>query len=147
MKKSLFNVKSILISLFALFAVNAAIAAEGPPPETITGTTKVTATEVVGLVEKLGDKLIIIDSRKKEDRAATGWIPGSIGLPDYETTPETLAKTIPTKDTPVVFYCNGVKCGRSVKTATMAVEQGYKKVYWFRDGWDGWSKDGLPVEK
>lgn len=147
MKKPMFHLTSALIGVFALFASYTAIAVEAPPPEAVAGTTKVTATEVVNLVEKLGDKLIIIDSRKKEDRAATGWIPGSIGLPDYDTTPMALTKAIPTKETAVVFYCNGVKCGRSVKTATMAVEQGYKKVYWFRDGWDGWSKEGLPVEK
>lgn len=145
--KAVKQVKVAFAAICALFMAGAVAAAEAPPPESIAGTTKVNAAAVVALVDKLGDKVVIIDSRKKEDRQAAGWIPGSIPLPDYETTPETLAKHIPSKDTDVVFYCNGTKCGRSVKTATMAVEQGYKNVHWFRDGWEGWTKDGLPVEK
>lgn len=145
--KAIKSVKSAFATICALLMAGAVMAGEAPPPEAIAGTTKVSAGDVVALSEKLGDKLVIIDSRKKEDRQAAGWIPGSLGLPDYETTPEALAKALPSKDTDVVFYCNGVKCGRSVKTATMAVEQGYKKVYWFRGGWEEWAKEGLPVEK
>ena len=136
-----------LSGMFALVVASAVVAGEAPPPESIDGTTRVSAPQVVELVEKLGDKLVIIDSRKKEDRQAAGWIPSSVGLPDYDTTPETLAKNIPSKDTDVLFYCNGTKCGRSVKTAMMAVQEGYKHVYWFRGGWEEWSKEGLPVEK
>jgi rhodanese-related sulfurtransferase len=141
------SVKMAFAGVLMAFMANGAIAGEAPPPESIDGTTRVSAVQVVELVEKLGDKLIIVDSRKKEDRQAAGWIPGSIGLPDYETTPETLAKIVPSKDTDVLFYCNGTKCGRSVKTATMAVQEGYKKVHWFRGGWEEWAKEGLPVEK
>lgn len=130
---------------FVLAFTNFAVAEEGAP-DSIPGTTLVTAEDVINLVEDKDD-LVIIDARKASDRSGAGWVPDSIGLPDYDTTPASLAKVIPSKSTPVVFYCNGVKCGRSVKSSKLAVKEGYTNVYWFRGGWDAWDKAGYPVEK
>ncbi|HEY5601961.1 MAG TPA: rhodanese-like domain-containing protein, partial [Gammaproteobacteria bacterium] len=75
------------------------------------------------------------------------WIEGSVGLPDHDTNAETLAKHVASKTTPVLFYCNGVKCGRSVNSSKQAVELGYKNIYWFRGGWEEWTQKGLPVTR
>ena len=115
-------------------------------PEFIPNTTRVTAEEVVELVTEKPD-LVIIDARKASDRESAGWIEGSIGLPNYETDESSLAKFIPSKTTPVLFYCNGVKCGRSVESAKKAVSYGYKNVYWFRGGWEEWLAKGMPVSR
>lgn len=137
---SLFKTALTITSLAALLCARGALA---DTPEQIPGTTRIDAEKLVELVQQTPD-IVIIDARKADERPA-GFIEGSVSLPDYDTTPERLAAVIPSKDHPVIFYCNGVKCGRSVKTSQMAVEAGYKKVYWFRGGWEEWTAKGMPV--
>ena len=67
--------------------------------EFIDGTTRVTAEEVIDLVETKTD-LVIIDARAPGDREK-GYIEGSIGLPDTDTTADSLAQHIPSKETNV----------------------------------------------
>jgi len=132
----------ILLAMVAL-SVNA-VAGEKTSPEFIDGTKLVTAEELVELVTKTPD-MVVIDARKASDRESAGWIEGSVGLPNYDTNEASLAKAIPSKATPVLFYCNGVKCGRSVESAKKAVSLGYTKIYWFRGGWEEWTQKGMPV--
>jgi rhodanese-related sulfurtransferase len=134
------KVLALPLLLVALF-----VNAEEKAPESIAGTTLITAEKLIDLVDELDD-LVIIDSRIVKDRKG-GFIEDSISLPDIDTTPETLAKHIPSKSTPVIFYCNGPKCGRSVKASKMAVKDGYSKVYWYRGGWEEWTNKKLPVSK
>ena len=49
-------------------------------------------------------------------------------------------------DEDVVFYCSGVRCPRSSAGATRAVAWGYKKIYYFREGFPAWKNAGYPVE-
>jgi len=114
-------------------------------PASIPGTTVVNAEQIIELVTK-NSSVVLIDSRKTSDRNK-GYIEGSIGLQDTDTTADTLAKYVKTKTTPVLFYCNGVKCGRSGKASKIALKAGYKTIYWFRGGWDEWASKGLPVMK
>jgi len=111
-------------------------------PESIQGTTKIFAEGVFDLAKKIPD-LIIIDARIASDRKQ-GYIEGSISLPDNDTNCNTLAQIIPKKDSPVLFYCNGVKCGRSVISSRIAVGCGYKNIYWFRGGIEEWKKKRFP---
>jgi len=46
----------------------------------------------------------------------------------------------------IVIYCNGASCLRSSKACVKAVEWGYKKVYYYRDGFPAWKAAGHPVE-
>jgi len=139
-----FALSTFITALFVLLSTQA-FASEVDAPESIDGTTRVSAEDIFDLVDE-HDDLVIIDSRKPADREP-GYIEGSLPLPDFDTTPETLASNIATKTTPVVFYCNGPKCGRSVKTSKLAVAEGYTKVFWFRGGWQEWSDKGLPAVK
>ena len=136
-------IKSLLV-LSLLFLSTGSVYAEGTPNK-IKGTVKIKAEDIFKLVEKYPN-LIIVDARKTSDRMK-GYIEGSIGLPDTKTNKKSLSRAVPNKMTPVVFYCNGEKCGRSVKSAKLAVSMGYKKVYWFRGGWEEWENKGLPVAK
>ncbi len=136
---------SVLLAGLWLVAACGAALAEGKVPDSIPGTTRVSAEEVIGLVEK-HDDLVIVDARKRSD-FAKGHIDGAVSLPDTETTPESLAAVVPNKDTPVLFYCNGVKCGRSVTSAKLAIKWGYRKVYWFRGGVEEWMEKGYPLVK
>ena len=135
-----------LVVLSGLVIAPIVASAENKAPDSIDGTKRVSAEDVVELVTNTPD-LVVIDARKTSDRDSAGWIEGSIGLPNYDTNAESLAKHVPTKSTPVLFYCNGVKCGRSVESSKKAVSLGYEKIYWFRGGWEEWMEKGLPVSK
>ena len=142
--KKILNVGLILLFLMT-FSLTA-VAEKKDSPLTIEGTKKVTAEEVIDLVTNLPN-IVIVDARKASDRDAAGWIEGSVGLPNYDTNEQSLAKHVASKDTPVLFYCNGVKCGRSVESSKLAVSLGYKNIYWFRGGWEEWTQKGMPVSQ
>ena len=111
-------------------------------PESIEGTTKVSAEGFIELVDSVPD-LIVIDSRIPGDRKQ-GYVEGSISLPDVETNCKTLASSIPSKKSAALFYCNGVKCGRSAKAVKIALSCGYNNIYWFRGGFEEWLAKGYP---
>jgi rhodanese-related sulfurtransferase len=119
--------------------------AEAIVQESIAGTTKISAEELIDLAQT-EPQLIIIDSRKHSDHIK-GHIEGSINLPDTETTAQSLASHIPGKSTPVIFYCNGIRCARSAAAAKIAVAAGYSKIYWFRGGWEEWTEKGYPAAR
>jgi phosphate transport system substrate-binding protein len=50
------------------------------------------------------------------------------------------------KNAGIVFYCNAGACWKGYKAAVVAVEAGYKKVYWFRGGLPEWKGKGYPLE-
>ena len=136
--------KTLSIALIASsFIAGSAHAGKKEVAQFIDGTVRVSAEEMIDLVEQY-DELVIIDSRKKSD-VAKGFIEGSISLPNTETNSGSLAKHVASKSTPVLFYCNGIKCGRSVKAAKIAIAEGYSKIYWFRGGMQEWEAKGLPV--
>ena len=132
------------ISMLATLMLSgvAAAAPVVPVPEQIPGVKRVDAETVIDLAAKL-PKLIIIDSRVAGDRKM-GYIENSISLPDAKTNCKSLAKIIPAKTTPVLFYCNGVKCGRSVVATRIALQCGYKNIYWFRGGFEEWRAKQFP---
>ena len=114
-------------------------------PTTIAGATTVQAQQIIDLIAK-EPGLVLLDNRKPEDFAA-GHIEGAVRLIDTDITADALAKHAKTKDTPIVFYCNGLKCGRAAKATVMAIEHGYQRVFYYALGMDEWNKLGLPVVK
>lgn len=114
-------------------------------PNDIPGVIKVDAEEALKLVGKLPN-LIVIDARIAGDRHH-GFIEDSISLPDIETDCHSLARIAPNKNTPLLLYCNGPKCGRSAKSAQKALACGYSRLYWFRGGFEEWHAKDYPVIK
>lgn len=114
-------------------------------PDEIAGTTRVTAEQVVDLATRLPN-LVIIDSRYREEYAK-GHIEGAVNLVGTEMTRADLARVAPGHDTPLLFYCNGERCLRSAAAARKAVEWGYRRIYWFRAGWQEWLAKHLPVSQ
>lgn len=136
--------KKLLLPLLLLFSLTAQ--AEKPTaPEHIDGATNLSAEQVIDLILNRPE-LIIIDARK-QDEFAKGHIENAISLLDTEMTEEALAQHIPTKETAVLFYCNGKRCMRSTNAAKKALSWGYSKVHWFRGGWGEWREKQLPVSK
>ncbi|OJW46107.1 MAG: hypothetical protein BGO60_01020 [Thiobacillus sp. 65-1059] len=122
-------------------------AAASPPgkiavPDAIAGVTTLNAEGLIELAERLPG-LVVIDSRMAVDRRQ-GYIQGSISLPDTQTACATLGDFIATLDTPTLFYCNGVKCGRSVIAIRIAQGCGYRRLYWFRGGFEEWKQKDYP---
>lgn len=139
---------TILMSTVAiaasLFLASNAIAEKPLAPSSIEGAITVNTEEVIELIDELDD-LVVIDSRKDKDFNA-GHIEDSVHLINTNTNAETLAEVLATKDTPVMFYCNGERCGRAAKAVVHAVEAGYTKVYYFYRGMGEWKESGLPIE-
>lgn len=116
-----------------------------PTPDQLPGATKVDAEGVIETLARIPG-LVIIDSRISMDRKQ-GYIESAISLPDNETDCGSLEVLLDELDTPVLFYCNGPKCGRSVKAIHKAQACGYRNVYWFRGGFEEWTAKGYPFLK
>jgi rhodanese-related sulfurtransferase len=112
-------------------------------PEAIDGATIVDAEGLIEAVTQIPG-LILIDSRISADHLE-GFIEGSVSLPDIETDCDSLASTVPGLATPILFYCNGIKCGRSARAATIAIDCGYATIYWFRNGMEEWQAQEFPL--
>ena len=135
------NTKSLVI--LAIYIISgASYASSLEAPLFISGATKINAEEVIEVVNK-HPKLVIIDSRITGDRKK-GYIESSISLPNTKTDCQSLSKVLPKKDAVAIFYCNGVKCGRSVDAIKIALKCGYKNLYWFRGGFEEWLQKDLP---
>ena len=113
-------------------------------PMNIDGATTVDAEAIIDLIGGTAD-LVILDNRREADFAA-GHIEGAIRLIDDDITgPDVLAGVIPSTDTPVLFYCNGLACGRAAAAVEMAVGWGYSNVHYYALGMQEWNDLGLPV--
>lgn len=143
MKKILYTLALIAQIGLVTSAATSVVAEDDLAPENISGATTVDSGGVFDVFTKFDD-LVIIDSRKKRDYDA-GHVEGATRLIDVETDGASLAEVIPTKQTPVLFYCNGPKCGRAANSVKIAVEQGYEDIYYYYKGMNDWKDQGLPL--
>jgi len=111
-------------------------------PESVSGATTVDAAQAKQLFD---DEALFIDTRKDKDWDA-GRVPGAEHLDIKKALTADSLAAVAGKDEAIVMYCNGHKCMRSSKASAMAVEWGYSKVYYFRDGFPAWKDSGYPVE-
>jgi rhodanese-related sulfurtransferase len=49
------------------------------------------------------------------------------------------------KQKEIVFYCNGIKCGKSKKAAQIAAAQGYANVMVYAEGMPVWEEKGMSI--
>ena len=133
--------------LLSLLLLCSAVAQADKPiaPEHIPGATDLKAEQIIELILNTPE-LVIIDARK-EDEFTKGHIENAISLLDTEMSAETLAAHVPSKETPLLFYCNGERCLRSTNAAHKALSWGYTTIYWFRGGWVEWREKNLPITK
>ena len=131
-------------AFLSLLIFSGLVWAEKPfAPEKLQGVTRVNAEETIDLIINTMN-LVVIDSRKEEEYIK-GHIQGSVNLLDTEMTNDKLSKHAPDKSSPLLFYCNGERCLRSLRASTKARDWGYKTIYWFRGGWSEWTKKGMPI--
>ncbi|TVR06994.1 MAG: rhodanese-like domain-containing protein [Salinarimonadaceae bacterium] len=116
----------------------------GDAPMEITGATTVDAEGVITLIETTPN-LVILDNRSVADYDA-GHIEGAIRLIDTDINGEAdIAAHAADKGTPMLFYCNGLSCGRAANAAQMAVGYGYTNVSYYALGMTEWRSLGLPL--
>lgn len=141
-----------LVSALILFTVVSVQAADTPatPPK---GVTLVDAKKVQ---ELQAQGATIVDTRKASE-FGEGSIKGAISVP-YD--PEKSAKEVgfdpkmdkfdmsklPDKNAKIVVFCNAGSCWKSYKSATVLANNGYKNVYWYREGVPDWKARKLPME-
>ena len=144
-------VTTLFASLFFL-AAGAALAADTPAAAP-NGVTLVDAKKVQ---ELQAGGATLVDTRKASE-FGEGSIKGAISVP-YD--PEKSAKEpvfdskmdkfdmskLANKDAKIVVFCNAGSCWKSYKSAVVLAANGYKHVYWYREGVPDWKARKLPME-
>jgi PQQ-dependent catabolism-associated CXXCW motif protein len=164
---------SVAAVILGLSAVAAAAEPDGfwqgpvndPVPNTIRGGKVIHAKALAALLKDKG--VVVVDVSNAPRRpgnlpASTTWlplphraIPGAIWIPGAglgEPPPpldryfrERLAKaTANDMAKPLVLYCHE-RCWLSWNGAKRAIQYGYRNVYWFPEGIEGWRKAKLPT--
>ena len=114
-------------------------------PEMIAGVHTVNAEQVIEILTS-DNPPILIDARIRKDRDY-GYIESSISLPDIETNCDTLKEITEDKNQQMMFYCNGMRCGRSVVSIKVARSCGYHSLSWFKGGFAEWQEKGYQYIK
>jgi thiosulfate/3-mercaptopyruvate sulfurtransferase len=96
------------------------------------------------LADRAPQSFVLFDLREDWDYDDEH-IPGAYSLPELRFSDElsaSLRERWPEADprtTPLVFYCYGRECIRSRNCATWAAQKGFLKLFWLREGMEGWS--------
>ena len=81
--------------------------------------------------------MVLVDSRPKQGKYDQGHIPGAISISDSQF--DKLAAQLPAdKNKMLVFYCGGLACPLSSKSASKAIALGYTNVKVYPEGYPGW---------
>lgn len=85
-------------------------------------------------------KSMIVDSRPHKPKYVAGFIPSAVSIPDsqFDKMTDQLPKD---KDALLIFYCGGLKCPLSHKSAFKAREMGYTNVKVYAKGYPDWKKN------
>jgi rhodanese-related sulfurtransferase len=127
------------VLFFALLCLGLQQAHGGETSYTIIG-----PEELKGMVDSRVDTFVVIDARNPEEYREVH-IPGAINVPQKKF--DKYKKLLPTdKNTLLVFYCNGVKCGKSKKAAKLAAEEGYAHIKVFAQGMPVWEEMNYPIK-
>lgn len=122
-------------------------------PTHLPGAKIISAAEARLLIEK---GVPVYDVRVPEEYQHSH-VPGAISVPynessakevGFEVADDQFALNRLPKDKNAAFmmYCDGTICWKSYKSAVMAINAGWKNVYWFRGGFPEWKEAGLPIE-
>lgn len=122
----------------ALGYTNIKVYAEGEPEWVKQGLPLSVSTAYVKKLLDDKEKVALIDARPKRvfDKGA---IPGALNIPDSEF--EKHVDKLPAdKATPLIYYCGGLECVLSDKSAAKARALGYASVKTYAEGYPAWEK-------
>ena len=101
--------------------------------------------ELRAIVDAEVRNFLLVDSRNPEEYQEAH-IPGAINIPEKEM--DRFLGLLPAdKSTRIIFYCNGVKCGKSKKAAARSIELGYSNIWVYSEGMPVWEEMGYPFYK
>ena len=111
-------------------------------PEHVAGAKNISNTEAKALFDK---GILFVDVRSAKG-FKKGRIPDALFL-DLKKgfSKDSLSAEAGLSD-PIAIYCQGPKCKRAAVGVEKALGWGFKEVYYYRDGFPGWKKEGYPVE-
>ena len=99
--------------------------------------------ELKALTEQNPTGLVLVDARSVEEYQEVH-IKNAVSIPVSKL--EKDSSLLPaSKEARLVFYCNGIKCGKSGKSAKIALENGYRDVSVYADGMPVWEEKGFPI--
>lgn len=119
-----------------------ASAAAPVSPQVVTGATTVDAQAARVLFDR---GAAFIDTRIDADWEA-GRIPGAVHLELKSNFTDGALRRLFRTDAELVIYCNGESCLRSAEAAAKALNWGFTKVFYFRDGYPAWKAASHPLE-
>lgn len=88
----------------------------------------------------MADDVMLIDSRPYKPKYIQGHIPMAVSIPDSRFDKMT-AKLPADKSSLLIFYCGGLQCKLSHKSAMRAEKLGYTNVKVFAEGYPKWMAD------
>ncbi|UCD33822.1 MAG: rhodanese-like domain-containing protein [Desulfobacterales bacterium] len=87
----------------------------------------------------MSQEVMLIDARPKRSKYDKGHIPMAVSIPDSQF--EKMVDKLPQdKNTLLIYYCGGLKCPLSHKSAWKAEKLGYTNVKVFATGYPSWMK-------
>lgn len=117
---------------------NIKVYAEGEPEWVKQGLPLSVSTAYVKKLLDDKEKVVLIDARPKRV-FEKGAIPGAINIPDSEFDKH-VDKLPADKATPLIYYCGGLECVLSDKSAVKARALGYTSVKTYSEGYPAWEK-------
>ena len=130
---------TLLCSTFLLATAVLLRAAEPQPAPFKTVTTE----ELKKLITSGKDAPLVIDARNPEEYDEVH-IKNAVNIPvsKLEKDPALLPAD---KKQGIVFYCNGIKCGKSTKAAQIAASLGYSNLMVYAEGMPVWEEKGMSI--
>lgn len=117
---------------------NIKVYAEGNPEWAKRGLPMSVSTAYVKKLMDEKEKFVLIDARPKRT-FEKGWIPGAVNISDTDFDKH-VDKLPADKATPLIYYCGGLECVLSDKSADKARKLGYTSVKTYSEGFPAWSK-------
>src|SRR5512135_1819203 len=102
----------------------------------------ITTDQLKAMLDEKKD-FMLIDARTREEYQEAH-IDNALSIPEKSF--EESSSLLPAdKNSLMVFYCNGVKCGKSKKAAKKADAMGYKNILIYAEGFPVWEEKGNKI--
>lgn len=139
MKLQVRSFRTICLAAAAVLCIAAALPALGEEK----GFTVLSTEQLKAMIDTNAKSFLLIDARTKEEYQEAH-IPGAISIPENKFADST-ALLPGDKKAQLVFYCNGVKCGKSKKAAKKTADLGYTNILVYDEGFPVWEEKGLKI--
>ena len=131
------RIVALLLALLSLGSI--CLAAE----KTKDGFNIVTSAQLKALVADKVDGLVVVDARTAQEYQEAH-ILNAVSIPLSALEKDNALLNFP-KNSKLVFYCNGIKCGKSGKAALIAKSIGYTDISIYAEGMPVWEEKGYAI--